>query len=158
MNYIRNDDATFTCPDCGVIKNHQSTMYYHMKQHRNEYIYECGICKKGFMQKSMLEKHCAVHHSSTCDSEHYTCPKKDCTHSSKTKGNLRIHIIRVHLADEVNIIYKRRAGEHTAQHRCRGCRETFKSLTAFYYHAAGCIDCDDIPIIFRDILDVHQSL
>jgi hypothetical protein len=156
MEYIKNDDGTFTCPECGVIKKHQSTMYYHMKQtHTNESKYKCDECDKGFMQKSLLNNHIAVHHPDKSDCPTFNCPDKHCDHSSKTKGNLRIHILRIHFADEIDAIYKKRTSVETMQHKCRGCKESFKSKTAFYYHAMGCIDLSDAPRRFRKILEIE---
>ncbi len=157
MEYIKNNDGTYTCPDCGVIKNHQSTMYYHIKKnHTDDYKYTCTECNKGFMQKSMLRNHIATQHPELLDNDDITefkCPSKSCNYCSKTKGNLKIHIIRVHLADEVEEIYKKRKGEHSHPHRCLECKDTFKSMTSFYYHLVNCIDMSHIHSKYRKIIE-----
>lgn len=153
MNYVKNKDGTFTCPECGEIKQHQSTMYYHMKQkHLNESKYDCEECGKGFMQKSLLVKHIAAKHPELVEEEEvFECPGTKCNHVAKTKGNLRIHILRIHCMDQIKKIYKARESDNHP-HKCIECGDKFKSMTAFYYHGADCIDITDVSRKFKKIL------
>jgi hypothetical protein len=142
MEYIKNKDGTFTCAECGVVKNHQSTMYYHMKsKHYQENKYECEHCDKEFMQKSMLKAHMNVHHSN--NPTKYSCC---CGHVSTTKGNLQIHIARAHLSNRIDDIHKERTD---GTHKCTECKHTCNSMTSFYYHALQCIT---IPKKYADLL------
>ena len=132
--YIRNEDGEFICPSCDIIKKNQNTMYYHMKKHEGKLPYECDICKKDFNQKSALELHKIARHMNKPKEEMFTCVFEDCTSESLTKSNRRIHCLRKHFKEEIDSILDK---EHSTL--CTSCKIEFKSLTAFYYHAADCI-------------------
>lgn len=151
--YIRNEKGEFVCPDCGVIKARQNTMYYHMKKHTGEMSHFCGVCAKGFIQKSGLQQHMLQAHpcaaaAAGADVTGYNCPC--CDHSCKMKANLIIHIARKH-------------GETWIPHMstvtggiCSGCDRNFSSATAYYYHAATCF-IDKAPAPIAKFLDAATA-
>jgi hypothetical protein len=133
--YIRNAAGEFVCPHCGVTKARQNTMYYHMKKHTGEMSHFCGVCSKGFIQKSGLDQHMLQAHpteaaAAGADVSLYACPC--CDHSSKMKANLVIHIARKHGGGWIPDVPT--SGGST----CSGCDRCFSSPTAYYYHAATC--------------------
>jgi hypothetical protein len=134
VKYIKNDNGDFVCPSCDVVKKNQNTMYYHMKKHEGKLQYECDICKKDFVQKLSLELHKISKHNNPKKEDMYHCVFEDCDFESLTKANRRIHTLRKHFKDEVEHIME--------NNHCVKCDITFKSHTAFYYHAADCISID----------------
>lgn len=129
MTYIRNEAGEFVCPECGVIKARQNTMFYHMKKHAGALTHQCAEpgCGKGFIQKSGLQQHMAqAHPAEGCTL--YTCPC--CPHTCKMKNNLIIHIGRKHGAGWIP--------ELCADGTCGGCKKEFSSDTSYYYHAVQC--------------------
>ena len=132
--YIKNDDGEFVCPSCDIVKKNQNTMYYHMKKHEGKLQFECDICKKDFSQKSSLELHKISKHQNQPKEDMYVCVFEDCESESLTKANRRIHCLRKHYKEEVAAIL-----DTTSCTNCTSCKESFQSLTAFYYHAADCI-------------------
>lgn len=60
------------------------------------------------------------------------CPCKGCDYKDMRKGNLRIHFARIHLKELTESL----KGPDLS---CKACSKSFKSATAFYYHAWGCV-------------------
>jgi len=136
--YIKNEQGHFVCPNCNVVKEKQNTMYYHMLKHEGKLPYECDICKKDFLQKTSLEVHKASKHKiSTKKDNMYKCCIDNCNFEAVTKANRRIHVIRKHFKNEIDDIMDE-------NNVCLCCKNQFHSMTAFYYHALGCIKTDDI--------------
>lgn len=132
MVYIKNKNGEFICPNCNVIKKNQNTMYYHMKKHEGKLPFECNICSKDFIQKSSLDIHKLSKHSDDKqDTNTYICPFSNCSFKSNIKANRRIHVIRKHFKDEINLI--------NDDFFCLSCKKDFQSDSAFYYHAIDCI-------------------
>lgn len=134
--YIRNEDGHFVCPTCGIVKEKQNTMYYHMKRHEKELPHACKFCKKGFLQKQTLDLHIKSKHSSTTDKD-YECPFDGCEFSSHTKGNCKIHFFRTHCSEELDeLLLVDKDNEIIS---CIACDREFKSLGLFYYHCGDCL-------------------
>lgn len=152
--YLRNDDGHFVCPTCGVVKEKQNTMYYHMKRHEKELPYSCKHCKKGFLQKQTLDLHIKSKHSGSTSRE-FECPVDGCDFSSHTKGNCKTHFFRTHCAEEVDELLIHNKEEGTIQ--CMACDTFFNSLGLFYYHCSKCIgelpEDDPRYDAFRAIMD-----
>jgi KRAB domain-containing zinc finger protein len=134
--YIRNEDGHFVCPTCGIVKEKQNTMYYHMKKHEAELPHKCKHCKKGFLQKQTLDLHIKSKHSGAAAKE-FECTMPDCEFSAHTKGNCRTHFFRVHCSDEVAELLHRNKEEGTIE--CTVCERSFNSIGLFYYHCGDCI-------------------
>lgn len=66
----------------------------------------------------------------------HTCPSKGCEFSSISKGNCRIHCMRIHYGDCSNE-HISRGDDGTCT--CTLCDTEFKSLTHAYYHMATCL-------------------
>lgn len=148
--YIRNAAGEFVCPHCGVTKARQNTMYYHMKKHTGEMSHVCGVCSKGFIQKSGLDQHMLQAHPTEAaaagtDVTEYDCPC--CDHSCRMKANLVIHIARKHGDGWIPTVPT--AGGAT----CERCDRSFSSPTAYYYHAAACF-CEKAPVAIAEFLAV----
>jgi len=131
--YTKNADGRFTCPHCEHTTAGTSGMFYHLKKHAGILDYPCTEpgCGKAFIQKSGLQQHMAQAHPSKIDatnpySAKYSCPHDGCDHSCTMKPNLMIHIARKHSPW---------IPPYTGT--CL-CSQTFKSPTAYYYHAATC--------------------
>ncbi len=134
MTYLRNAAGEFVCPDCGVTKARQNTMFYHMKKHAGDLTHVCNICSKGFIQKSGLQQHMIQAHpeaaaAAGCDVTEIACPC--CDHTCKMKSNLMIHIARKHGSGWVPAI-------SCSGGACKCCDKEFSSATAYYYHAVTC--------------------
>ena len=125
LTYLKNEDGHFVCPECAVVKTRQNTMHYHMKKHAGVYEHVCE-CGKAFMHKSGLQQHMLQAHPAP-DAIVWDCPC--CPHTSKMKANLVIHIGRKHGAGWIPPF---------TESGCSGCKKTFSSVTAYYYHAVKC--------------------
>lgn len=127
--YVRNDEGLFTCPHCDKVTTRQNTMFYHLKKHAGILDYKCSVpgCTKAFIQKSGLQQHMNQVHQASGPTI-FTCPHEGCDHTCQMKSNMVIHIARKH-SPQIPVY----------SGTCTGCDKTFKSATAYYYHAATCI-------------------
>ena len=83
----------------------------------------------------------------------HTCPTKGCEFSSLSKGNCRIHCMRIHYADYSNEHIVRGEGGTCT---CALCDEEFKSLTHAYYHMAACLtECQILPGADSEFITTH---
>lgn len=133
MTYLRNEKGEFVCPDCGVTKTRQNTMFYHMKKHAGILNHVCGVCSKGFIQKSGLVQHMIQAHPDEAATVGVIAPELSCPccdHTCRVKSNLQIHIARKHGCGWVPPV--------TGAATCTGCSKAFSSATAYYYHATTC--------------------
>ena len=132
---MRNEKGEFVCPHegCGVTKARQNTMFYHMKKHAGNMDYVCDVpgCGKSFIQKSGLQQHRLQAH--TTDAPEWSCPC--CDHVSRVKSNLLIHVGRMHGSGWIPSLEN--GGD------CAGCKRSFSSATAYYYHAVQCFTPPD---------------
>jgi hypothetical protein len=152
MTYLRNAAGEFVCPDCGITKARQNTMFYHMKKHAGAMSHVCGVCSKGFIQKSGLQQHMIQAHpeaaaAAGCKVAEWECPC--CDHTAKVKSNLLIHIGRKHGAGWVPPV------SVTSACTCGGCDKEFSSATAYYYHAVSCfvdVAPEKIEAAIRDLV------
>ncbi len=136
MTYTRNEKGEFVCPyeGCGVTKARQNTMFYHMKKHAGNMNYVCDVpgCGKAFIQKSGLQQHVLQAHSG--DAPEWQCPC--CDHVARVKSNLMIHVARMHGSGWI-------PHPGTGESSCTGCKRSFSSATAYYYHAIQCFTPPD---------------
>lgn len=66
----------------------------------------------------------------------HSCPVTGCEFTSLSRGNCRIHCMRIHYGTHSNAQLERGAeGSCT----CKVCSAEFKSLTHAYYHMAACL-------------------
>lgn len=150
--YTKNVAGLFVCPKCGVTKEKQNTMHYHLKTHETKLPFECGFCKKTFLHASTLELHKRAQHTKETEKlmkcSVHGCPFK----GTLTKANLLIHFVRKHCADEVQATLETRVDDY----KCKICSKSMKSLTAFHYHAITCINVQDTKM--ADCLKQIQAL
>jgi DNA-directed RNA polymerase subunit RPC12/RpoP len=164
FTYLRNEDGQFVCPQCGVIKNRQNSMHYHMKKHTENAGHACAVCSKRFLQKQTLDLHLRSKHpervssasstttstastaasdsdtlssSSSEDGKPYHCPMDSCEFKALTKGNCIIHCLRAHFQKEIRPLLT--VSAETKHSHCAVCNRTFSSSTSFYYHCKDCI-------------------
>jgi hypothetical protein len=146
--YIRNELNEFVCPHCGITEKHQNTMLYHIEsKHEMKHRFECTQCEAKFLQKCTFLHHLAtVHpddpHPSEKESNMYaglkfTCPDAECSHSTHTKANLRIHYARTHAKSWIPSYAKGKA--------CAGCNKSFASSSAYLYHSTECFKTSAPP-------------
>ena len=136
--YIKNESGEFVCPfdSCGFVTEKQNTMHYHQKNHTGDKSHACSVCPKKFVQKSGLDQHMAQVHRDVAHPGNiyagisWNCPC--CDHVAKMKPNMRVHIMRKHCVTWVP--------PPAADQVCVGCSKSFKSPTAYYYHAAACFE------------------
>ncbi len=152
-------------------------MHYHLKKHSGVTDYICTSCNKQFLQKQTLELHIHARHpellqkptkldtvttgqalpASTKASsiKLHKCPMEGCEFSSLSKGNCRIHCMRIHYGEYSNEHIVRGEGGTCT---CALCDEEFKSLTHAYYHMATCLTesqilpCADSEFITQHVL------
>ena len=144
IEYIRNEDGHFVCPYCKKVKERQNTMHYHIHKHmitqeEKEMPYKCKTCKKGFLQKQTLDLHIQAKHPNVILKENkpkkeYCCPFDKCTFKSLSKGNRRIHAMRIHFKKDLEEFID----HSSSSHKCLICSEEFNSSTHFYYHLGDC--------------------
>jgi hypothetical protein len=145
--YIRNELNHFVCPHCGITEKHQNTMLYHIEsKHEMKFRFECTQCDDTpkFLQKCTYLHHLAtVHPENPHPSEkeknmyaglEFKCPDPECTHSTHTKANLRIHFARTHAKSWIPSYSKTKA--------CTGCSKKFASSSAYLYHSTECFKKD----------------
>lgn len=135
--YIKNDNGSYVCPNCNIVKKNQNTMYYHMKKHDGKLDFECNICAKEFLQKSALALHMSARHKTKEVVDMYKCIVPNCEFESLTKGNRRTHCMRKHFKLETDALLEE-------NNTCSCCKESFPSTSAFYYHSISCVKTDDI--------------
>ena len=139
MEYLKNENNQFVCPSCGIIKDRQNTMHYHMKKCLGN-THKCKLCTAEFIQQHSLDIHMHTDHPqhATIIVETHKCPFTGCPYSSLNKGNTRVHYIRNHCKDYISMI---KAKDNT----CLACNVEFSSAPAFMYHAPYCM-----PFIAND--------
>lgn len=139
-HYVKNSDGLFVCPHEGCTYAPQrlmQTMFYHLKKHEDALPFKCSTCKKEFLHKKTLENHMISQHAdkTIAKGDMFNCPIPGCNFSSLTKGNCRIHILRIHMKAKVHeILDKTENGWN-----CTRCNHSFTNSTGFYYHAADCL-------------------
>ena len=148
--YQKNAAGHYVCPHCGVTKERQNTMHYHLKKHEGRLPFECEHCNKEFLQASTLALHIAARHPDVAKAAAdaaksyanadrvpllYSCP--DCPQTSLTKANSVLHYLRKHCADEVKVFQN----QSTHSLTCAACQKVCNSSTAYLYHvaSAGCL-------------------
>ncbi len=133
FEYLKNEDDQFVCPACGIIKDKQNTMHYHMKKCLGN-CHKCKICAAEFIQQHSLDIHMQTDHPehATNPVQIYNCPCVGCNYTSHTKGNTRVHYIRNHCKELIEKI-------KTDNNHCAACNTTFSSAPAFMYHAPYCM-------------------
>lgn len=170
FTYIRTEQGTFVCPTCGVVKQRQNSMHYHMKTHQQDPHHVCEYCHKTFLQKQTLELHVRTKHAAAAAAAGaaadvgvedvgfkpaYTCPISGCDYQSHTKGNCVIHCLRVHFQEEITPHL--RMAEDRRLYSCGHCRNDFQSTTAFYYHIKSCITFDQTTPKYRELKGLLES-
>lgn len=131
--YLKNEEAAFVCPNCGITRKRQNTMHYHMKQ-CTEKTHVCRHCDSEFIMKHSLDIHIQTEHPEHVEVplEKHHCPYKDCKYVSFAKGNTRVHYIRVHCKDMVEPLQDKK-------NSCIECKKQFASQPAFIYHTPYCM-------------------
>jgi KRAB domain-containing zinc finger protein len=149
FEYIRNEQGLFVCPHCKVTKTRQNTMHYHLKKHEGKLPFQCSTCKKEFQFQQTLDLHRLAKHCDVTDKK-FKCPFANCEFQSLTEGNRRIHFLRKHCAEDIQ-----RIQDANNQFQCTACKKSFKSSTAFHYHASSCVNIHDKTR--RDMLEKMLS-
>ncbi len=146
FEYTRNEQGLFVCPHCKVTREKQNTMHYHMKKHEGKLPFQCSTCKKEFQFQQSLELHRLAKH---CDivKKKCKCPVSDCDFQTHQDGNLRVHFLRKHCMDDIQRILQ----NTNNMFQCTACKKSFKSSTAFHYHATSCVNIQNKT--FRDMLE-----
>lgn len=167
LTYIRTEQGTFICPTCGVVKQRQNSMHYHMKKHQQDPNHTCPHCNKTFLQKQTLELHLRTKHADRLLAAggteeaggvfkpSYACPISGCDYQSHTKGNCVIHCLRVHFQEEITPHL--RMAQDRRIYTCGHCQNEFQSTTAFYYHIKSCITFDQTTPKYRELRGLLES-
>lgn len=141
--YVRNEDGTFTCPHCGVVKRLQSTMHEHYDSHHSgSFKHKCKWCVFETSKKQTLDKHIAAKHPERLDvkPKEFACGQEGCSYKCLNKAGLRSHTLLKHMPE----IVKKYLGKSEQETPCcTKCGKDFASKPAFIYHLAGCLpeDC-----------------
>ncbi len=153
--YTKNADGEFTCPHCEYTARIQSTMHYHLKKHEGTLPHVCKHCDMRFLQKSYLDMHVKSRHADTLEKKDtFKCPCNNCGYEDIRKSNRRIHFVRVHLKPLVDAIKTKTSVEGCVA-SCSECNQSFKSMTQFYYHSAGCIKPTEQHPLYNDWMTVR---
>jgi hypothetical protein len=138
FQYLKNDMGHFVCPNCGIIKERQNTMHYHMKRCTGNG-HKCAHCNSEFIQQHSLDIHIQTEHPDKVErpvQEHY-CPFDGCRYKCLSKGNTRVHYLRNHCKDLVQTLLNDVNNDKIL--KCNSCNETFGSQPAFIYHTPYCM-------------------
>jgi len=137
--YLKNEAGLYICPECAFTTAKSSTLCMHLNRHDETRQNKCKHCDKIFLQKQTLEKHLENFSGKgshpALDAERFECPEPSCPFTSSGKGNCRTHFMRTHMGKEASALLERI--EDTIS--CHTCKNTYDSLTAFYYHSLGCV-------------------
>ncbi len=144
--YQKNDKKEYFCVTCKFTTPNQNTMHYHYKTHDEKKEYECDKCNKSFTAKQTLDNHIRAKH--TKEKELWECTK--CDFKNLTKGNCRIHYVRMHCKSKVEKILD----ETDNGFACKTCNKTYKGATSFYYHA---YDCLQIKKNYCELADKQEA-
>jgi hypothetical protein len=133
FQYLKNEAGHFVCPNCGVTKERQNTMHYHLKRCTGN-THNCPHCDSTFIQQHSLDIHIQTEHPAHAEKQlpEYKCPFPECTYKCLSKGNARVHYIRTHCKDLIGPL----KGDNNI---CLACNEQFASQPAFIYHTPYCI-------------------
>jgi hypothetical protein len=158
--YQKNAAGLYVCEHCGITKERQNTMHYHLKKHEGHLPFQCTHCNKEFLQASTLALHIAARHpnatptaSTATDAPppSFGCPC--CNHTTLTKANAVLHYLRTHCAEEVKSFQGIGNDAITHSLTCAACEKVCKSATAYLYHvaSANCI-ARALPLEKQDAL------
>jgi hypothetical protein len=142
-------------------------MFYHIPKCTGTNNNICTICNSTFYSKHGLDVHMQIRHkdalpeslpavSAPAQIQLFECPFKGCTFKPNTKGNCRIHCMRIHYADMTQKYIKHL--EH--DYMCTLCSANFSNSTHYYYHINGCMKKNaenDIMALSDDLFSVFMS-
>lgn len=145
----------FACPNCDAVKDRQNTMYYHMSKCTGSTEHVCEHCDFITVQKRTLELHIQAKHPEEAEDipkqKEVCCPMKGCNYTSLTAGNLRVHFMRIHLAD---ICKESVEKTDTNKHCCTLCAKEFSNSTHYFYHIGPClIEYKQVNILQRRLIE-----
>lgn len=150
FEYTKNEAGHYVCHHCGVTKEKQNTMHYHLKKHEGTKSHTCSHCDKAFFQKTALDEHIRIQHmnSEPC----LACPFGDCNKKFQTKGHLRVHVARNHIRDVIDtwICKNKETGSYT----CTCCKKDCKSESAILYHVVDHAKASDDISLQKMLLSV----
>lgn len=159
-NYQKNAAGLYVCEHCGVTKERQNTMHYHLKKHEGHLPFQCTHCKKEFLQASTLALHIAARHPNVASTAStatdapppsFGCPC--CNHTTLTKANAVLHYLRTHCKEEVKAFQ----GKHTHALTCGACKKVCNSATAYLYHIASA-NCVERALPAEKMADLKKML
>ena len=89
--------CSYTCEDCGKCFSLSGYRYHRLTAHtanqESRKKFECGVCRKKFLQNKLLKKHMLTHEGEE-SARHHACPY--CSASFKRKDHLNRHITDLH--------------------------------------------------------------
>jgi len=133
--YQKNENNNYFCLSCKFTSPNQNTMHYHYKTHSEKKEHTCSKCDKNFTSKRALTLHCTSKHGTP--KEVYECSQ--CDFENLTKGNCRIHYVRIHCKSQVSKILTQDENGYT----CSECKNSFNGATSYYYHAFECLKLEN---------------
>jgi len=132
FEYKKNNEGLYVCSICGVTKEKQNTMHYHMKRHEGTKSHQCEHCDHSFYQKIELENHIKIIHKK--EEPSIRC-SFDCKSAFHTKAQCRIHIARSHLHEYTAKSMHVQVNEGAAKtYTCLLCSKICKSHPSALYH------------------------
>lgn len=93
-------DKPFQCPHCDKIYAIEREFNMHLNAYKGRCRFMCKMCGNLFMNDVYLETHMKIHSNTK-----HAC--KQCEFTSKTEGNLQLHIKTVHFEEACPICKKR---------------------------------------------------
>jgi len=130
FEYKKNEAGHYVCSVCGVTKEKQNTMHYHMQRHEGTMSYECKDCDMKFFQKYTLDTHIKMVH--TKKEPEIKCPFADCNERFHKKEYCRVHIARNHIRNMLEPWIVKAEGSKI--YSCDCCKKECKSYPAILYH------------------------
>jgi len=130
FEYKKNDIGQYVCQICGIVKDKQNTMHYHLQRHEGTLSYECKDCDQKFFQKYGLDNHIKLVHAKK--EPILKCTFPSCTETFHKKEYLRVHIARNHVSEIIKpwILKK----DDSKVYTCGCCKKQCKSYPSILYH------------------------
>lgn len=134
FEYNKDEKGHYVCGVCGITKEKQNTMHYHLQRHEGAMNYACTHtgCTKKFYQKYALDDHMKISHSTNPVEPGIQCPWSDCTEKFHKKEHCRVHIARNHLKEYLAPLIQKK--EDSKIHTCGSCKKDYNSYPAILYH------------------------
>ena len=137
------DKSTSVCPVCKEDYITQPALVAHYsKFHKNEYLYHCAECGKGFMSILGYNLHKPAHQKNL----RLNCEDPDCKKTFGSKSAVKKHMREQHPTEEEK--------KAMANIKCQYCEKKFKTKANRSEHELGCVGNKDREELTCEVCDL----